>query len=140
LYSVLYVVILWGFNLSLSWNSRQCMEESKRDLTWPHGVQVTLSDPILSDGELRALQETESLKPATLPTFFDVSDGIEGALQRGLDKLCEAADEAVRSGSQLLILSDRTVDMVIFLRLHSSFYLVWTTLNRYSYITWDNCV
>jgi hypothetical protein len=25
-------------------------------------------------------------------------------------------------------------------RLHSSFYLVWSTLNRYSYIIWDNCV
>lgn len=75
-------------------------------------VQVTLSDPILSEGELSSLQAIDSLKPATLPTFFDVSDGIEGALQRGLDKLCEAADEAVRSGSQLLILSDRTDDMV----------------------------
>lgn len=76
------------------------------------GVQVTLSDPVLSEGELSSLQAIESLKPATLPTFFDVSDGIEGALQRGLDKLCEAADEAVRSGSQLLILSDRTDNMV----------------------------
>ena len=83
---------------------------------WPHGIQVQLSDPILSDGELSALQATESLKPATLPTFFDVNDGIEGALQRGLDKLCEAADEAVRAGSQLLILSDRTDEMVTFVQ------------------------
>lgn len=75
-------------------------------------MQVTLSDPVLSEGELESLKGMESLKPATLPTFFDVSDGVEGALQRGLDQLCEAADEAVRSGSQLLILSDRTETMV----------------------------
>jgi hypothetical protein len=25
-------------------------------------------------------------------------------------------------------------------QLHSSFYLVWFTLNRYSYIIWDNCI
>lgn len=79
---------------------------------WSPVEQVRLPDPILSEGELTSLQAIESLKPTTLPTFFDVSDGIEGALQRGLDKLCEAADEAVRSGSQLLVLSDRTDYMV----------------------------
>lgn len=76
-----------------------------------NAAQVTLSDPVLSEGELESLKGMESLKPATLPTFFDVSDGVEGALQRSLDQLCEAADEAVRSGSQLLILSDRTETM-----------------------------
>lgn len=75
-------------------------------------VQISLSTPVLSEGELTSLQNTEFLKTATLPTFFDISDGIEGALQRGLDKLCEAADAAVRSGSQLLILSDRTDNLV----------------------------
>jgi glutamate synthase (ferredoxin) len=77
--------------------------------------QVALTSPILSEGELKSLQATESLQPTTLPTFFDISNGIEGALQRGLDELCEAADNAVRAGSQLLILSDRTDDLVNFL-------------------------
>lgn len=84
-------------------------------------MQVTLSDPILSEGELASLEASELLKPTILPTFFEIDDGIEGSLQRGLDKLCEAADEAVRSGSQLLILSDRTTNMVHFHRAsHSS--------------------
>uniref|UniRef100_A0A7I4EHL8 glutamate synthase (ferredoxin) n=1 Tax=Physcomitrium patens TaxID=3218 RepID=A0A7I4EHL8_PHYPA len=76
-----------------------------------NAAQVTLSDPILSEGELASLEASELLKPTILPTFFEIDDGIEGSLQRGLDKLCEAADEAVRSGSQLLILSDRTTNM-----------------------------
>jgi len=77
-----------------------------------NAAQVALTSPILSEGELKSLQATESLQPTTLPTFFDISNGIEGALQRGLDELCEAADNAVRAGSQLLILSDRTDDLV----------------------------
>lgn len=53
-----------------------------------------------------------SLKPQVLPIFFDIRKGIEGSLERTLYKLCEAADEAVRNGSQLLILSDRSDNLV----------------------------
>jgi glutamate synthase (ferredoxin) len=78
----------------------------------PHKTaQVELSSPVLSEGELDALKAEESLNPATLPIFFDISDAIEGALERGLRTLCEAAAAAVQAGSQLLILSDRTNDL-----------------------------
>jgi len=76
-------------------------------------LQVELSSPVLSEGELDALKAEESLNPATLPIFFDISDAIEGALERGLRTLCEAAAAAVQAGSQLLILSDRTNDLVL---------------------------
>jgi glutamate synthase (ferredoxin) len=74
-------------------------------------LQVELSSPVLSEGELDALKAEESLNSATLPIFFDISDVIEGALERGLRTLCEAAAAAVQAGSQLLILSDRTNDL-----------------------------
>ncbi|KAL3028428.1 hypothetical protein AAZX31_03G112200 [Glycine max] len=70
--------------------------------------QVMLSSPVLNEGELESLLKDSYLKPQVLPTFFDISKGIEGSLEKALNKLCEAADEAVRNGSQLLILSDHS--------------------------------
>ncbi|KAM6571661.1 ferredoxin-dependent glutamate synthase 1, chloroplastic/mitochondrial [Cannabis sativa] len=70
--------------------------------------QVILSSPVLNEGELELLLKDPLLKPQVLPIFFDIRKGIEGSLERTLNKLCEAADEAVRNGSQLLVLSDRT--------------------------------
>jgi glutamate synthase (ferredoxin) len=74
--------------------------------------QMTLSTPVLTEGELESLQGDPIFKSSTLPVFFDISGGVEGSLQKALDSLCEAADEAVRAGSQLLILSDKTDELV----------------------------
>ncbi|GAB2267141.1 Ferredoxin-dependent glutamate synthase [Dionaea muscipula] len=73
--------------------------------------QVFLSSPVLNEGELEALLSDPMLKPKVLPAFFDIRKGVEGSLQRTLQKLCEAADEAVRNGSQLLVLSDRSDEL-----------------------------
>ncbi|TKY62699.1 Ferredoxin-dependent glutamate synthase 1 [Spatholobus suberectus] len=70
--------------------------------------QVMLPSPVLNEGDLESLLKDSHLKPQVLPTFFDITKGIEGSLKKALNKLCEAADEAVRNGSQLLILSDRS--------------------------------
>ncbi|XP_075638641.1 ferredoxin-dependent glutamate synthase, chloroplastic isoform X2 [Castanea sativa] len=70
--------------------------------------QVILSSPVLNEGELESLLNDPSLKPQVLPTFFDIRKGVDGSLEKTLNKLCEAADEAVRNGSQLLVLSDRS--------------------------------
>ncbi|XP_047177127.1 ferredoxin-dependent glutamate synthase, chloroplastic-like isoform X3 [Vigna umbellata] len=70
--------------------------------------QVMLSSPVLNEGELESLLKDSQLNPQVLPTFFDITKGIEGSLEKALNKLCEAADEAVRNGSQLLVLSDRS--------------------------------
>lgn len=74
--------------------------------------QVSLSSPVLNEGELEALLKDPILKPQVLPTFFDIRRGVEGSLERTLNRLCEAADESVRNGSQLLVLSDRTDELV----------------------------
>ncbi|KAK2362867.1 glutamate synthase [NADH], amyloplastic [Trifolium repens] len=70
--------------------------------------QVILSSPVLNEGELESLLKDSQLKPQVLHTFFDITKGIDGSLEKALNKLCDAADEAVRNGSQLLILSDRS--------------------------------
>ncbi|XP_010505887.1 PREDICTED: ferredoxin-dependent glutamate synthase 2, chloroplastic-like isoform X1 [Camelina sativa] len=70
--------------------------------------QVVLSGPVLNERELEGLLSDPQLKSQVLPTFFDIHRGIEGSLKKGLLKLCEAADEAVRNGSQVLVLSDRS--------------------------------
>lgn len=73
--------------------------------------QVILSSPVLNEGELESLLKDPLLKPQVLPTFFDIRKGIEGSLEKTLYKLCEAADDAVRNGSQLLVLSDRADEL-----------------------------
>ncbi|KAK4487377.1 hypothetical protein RD792_005998 [Penstemon davidsonii] len=73
--------------------------------------QVILSNPVLNDGELESLLKDPHLKAQVLPTFFNIRKGFEGSLEKTLSKLCEAADEAVRNGSQLLVLSDRSDDL-----------------------------
>lgn len=74
--------------------------------------QVILSSPVLNEGELKSLMNDSNLKPQVLPTFFDIRKGLDGSLETRLKRLCEAADEAVRSGSQLLVLSDRSEELV----------------------------
>ncbi|KAL1220143.1 Ferredoxin-dependent glutamate synthase 2 [Cardamine amara subsp. amara] len=70
--------------------------------------QVVLSGPVLNERELEGLLSDPHLRSQVLPTFFDIHRGIEGSLKKALLKLCEAADEAVRNGSQVLVLSDRS--------------------------------
>ncbi|XP_058205843.1 ferredoxin-dependent glutamate synthase, chloroplastic-like [Rhododendron vialii] len=73
--------------------------------------QVILPSPVLNEGELDLLLKDPYLKPQVLPTFFDIRKGVEGSLEKTLNKLCEAADEAVRNGSQMLVLSDRSDEL-----------------------------
>ncbi|WRX25745.1 Glutamate synthase [Theobroma cacao] len=73
--------------------------------------QVTMSSPVLNEGELESLLKDPQLKAKVLATFFDIRKGVEGSLEKTLYKLCEAADEAVRTGSQLLVLSDRANEL-----------------------------
>ncbi|WOL04062.1 ferredoxin-dependent glutamate synthase, chloroplastic [Canna indica] len=73
--------------------------------------QVILSSPVLNEGELDSLMKDPNLKAQVLSTYFDIRKGLDGSLEKTLQKLCEAADEAVRDGCQLLILSDRSEEL-----------------------------
>ncbi|ONM60370.1 Ferredoxin-dependent glutamate synthase, chloroplastic [Zea mays] len=70
--------------------------------------QVALSSPVLNEGELETLLNDSKLKPKVLSTYFDIRKGLDGSLDKTIQALCEEADAAVRSGSQLLVLSDRS--------------------------------
>ena len=63
---------------------------------------------MLNEGELETLLKDPKLKPKVLSTYFDIRKGLDGSLDSTIKALCEEADAAVRSGCQLLVLSDRS--------------------------------
>jgi len=75
-------------------------------------VQVILPSPVLNEREFESLLNDPLLKAQLLPTFFDIKKGVEGSQEKTLNRLCEAADEAVGNGSRLLVLSDHSDELV----------------------------
>ena len=72
---------------------------------------VALQQPILTNTELEKLRsiDTGMFNAKTLQTYFK-ADGQPGSLQKGLERLCRYAEDAVNDGFEVLILSDRAVD------------------------------
>src|SRR2546422_7469302 len=73
--------------------------------------QLKLKHPMLRNAELEKLRQLDEpgFKVATLPILFKAADGQEG-LERALADLCQAADQAIADGVNIVILSDRTFD------------------------------
>jgi len=73
--------------------------------------QLRLSIPILKNSEMRKLRRIDlpGLKSATLSILFNPNKGKAG-LEKALDDLFRAADEAIAGGATILILSDKGVD------------------------------
>src|SRR6187551_3658954 len=72
---------------------------------------VALNHPVLSNHELEQIRsiDTGVFQAKTLQTYFR-ADGKPGSLQKGLDRLCRYAVDAVQDGFEVLILSDRAID------------------------------
>lgn len=72
---------------------------------------VTLEHPILTSSELEKLRsiDTGVFQAKTLQCYFK-ADGKPGSLEAGLERLCRYADDAVRDGFEVIILSDRAID------------------------------
>ena len=70
--------------------------------------QIRLQIPILKNQELTNLKSLDcnGFQSVTLPILFKVSDGRAG-LEKGIDDLFGAADQAIEDGANILILSDR---------------------------------
>ena len=79
------------------------------DETPEHCRHIRLASPILTGDQLSALREGRGLKSAVLPMRFPADQGSRG-LKEALDRLREAASEAVLDRTAILILSDRGVD------------------------------
>jgi len=73
--------------------------------------QVKLKHPILTNAGLAKLRHVQyaGFKSITLPILFNVSRG-EAGLEQALENLYEAADDAIESGYNIIILSDRGID------------------------------
>ncbi|MDQ1301331.1 MAG: glutamate synthase large chain, partial [Chloroflexota bacterium] len=73
--------------------------------------QVILKRPIVTATEFAKIQHLAlpGLRAITLPTLFDPAAGAAG-LTAALDALCASADQAIRDGCSILILSDRGVN------------------------------
>lgn len=72
---------------------------------------VALKHPVLSNHELEKIRsiDTGIFQAKTLQTYF-LADGKPGSLQRGIERLCRYAVDAVMDGFEVLILSDRAID------------------------------
>ncbi|GAB3824002.1 glutamate synthase large subunit [Hymenobacter jeollabukensis] len=87
-------------------NNGNILDEDKM-----HCHCVALRQPVLTNHELEKLRsiDTGLFNAKTLQTYFK-ADGQPGALEAGLSRLCRYAEDAVRDGFEVLILSDRAVD------------------------------
>ena len=72
--------------------------------------QIKLQTPILSDEELEQLRQIDQpgFSSITLPILFARTD--EDGLEKALEDLFLAADQAIEDGHNILILSDRRLD------------------------------
>ncbi len=72
---------------------------------------VALKHPVLSNYELEKIRsiDTGIFHAKTLQCYFK-ADGKPGSMQKGLERLCRYATDAVDDGFEVLILSDRAID------------------------------
>ncbi len=84
---------------------RNLLEDSPK-----HCRQLKLPHPILTNEDVEHLRSAhlEDFQVATVEALFDADTGDPGgALRRGLRELVAAAEQAIRDGASLLIVSDR---------------------------------
>ncbi|MPZ13327.1 MAG: glutamate synthase large subunit [Chloroflexi bacterium] len=96
--------------LVMALNTYAGARPSMLEETEEHAALVELASPVLMDGELEHLKQLPEahLKSKALPCHFDPAAG-PSALEPALEKLCDAAVDAVRGETALLILSDRGI-------------------------------
>jgi len=87
-------------------NNGNLLDEDKM-----HCHCVTLKHPILKNHQLEKLRsiDTGVFHAKTLQTYFN-ADGLPGSMQKGIERVCRYAEDAVADGFEVLILSDRAVD------------------------------
>jgi glutamate synthase (NADPH) large chain len=86
----------------------------ERNLLAPEALscrQIKLDTPILDNDGLARLRNASALgfRSVTLPMLYPVAEG-EAGLERAMNALFRAADQAIAEGATLLVLSDRDMD------------------------------
>ncbi len=81
------------------------------DETPAHAHRLWIQRPIIINEELEKIAHVNvgSLKSVTLPTVFEKELGLQG-LEQSLEALFKKADDAIKGGYSILILSDRTMN------------------------------
>jgi len=87
---------------------------SERNLLKPEPESchlIELKTPILSNEELAKLKHIHEggFKSVTLPIVFDPKTGATG-LEQAMDEICDRASQAIETGVNILILSDRGIN------------------------------
>ncbi len=79
--------------------------------TAEHCHTLELPQPVLSNKELEKIRyiDHKGFQTKTIYTYFK-ADGKPGAMERGLDRVCQYAEDAVEDGFSIIILSDRSFD------------------------------
>ena len=87
-------------------NNGNLLDEDKM-----HCHSVALKHPILTNYELEQLRsiDTGMFHSKTLQTYFN-GDGQPGSMQKGIERVCRYAEDAVADGFEVIILSDRAID------------------------------
>jgi glutamate synthase (NADPH/NADH) large chain len=91
--------------LVTSLESRLGFQRNLLDETPAHARQLVCDSPVLTDAELDALTEQESVPATTLDATFERGTDLETAVER----LRERATAAIEDGAEVLVLSDRAV-------------------------------
>lgn len=86
---------------------------SEKNLIQPEPAscrRIRLKSPILKNEELAKIRNTteEGFQAVTMPILYRAAEGTAG-LQKSLQELFQAADEAIANGANLLVLSDRDI-------------------------------
>jgi glutamate synthase (NADPH/NADH) large chain len=76
-----------------------------------HCHTLELPQPVLTNQELEKIRyiDHKGFQTKTIYTYFK-ADGQPGSLERGLERLCRYAEDAVVDGFSIIILSDRSFD------------------------------
>ncbi len=84
-------------------------EKNLLETTPEHARLLELEQPILQDDELERIRQIDhaDFSSATLPITFAATGALEDGLRKAIDQLTADAEAAVRSGKNILILSDR---------------------------------
>ena len=76
-----------------------------------HCKQVELDQPVLTTQEFDKLRfmDRHHFQAKTVNTYFR-ADGNGKSLERGLERICRYAEDAIEDGFEIIILSDRAID------------------------------
>jgi glutamate synthase domain-containing protein 2/glutamate synthase domain-containing protein 1/glutamate synthase domain-containing protein 3 len=75
-----------------------------------HAHKLQVDDPVLSDDQLSRIKNIDhaGFRTKTISLVFRADE--ENGFNRGLDRICEASEQAIEEGYTFIILSDRGVD------------------------------